>query len=471
MVTAKNTGVEQAERPANAASSDKLAHAAIEGLKFAGLLLALSVPILLLRIDSDIDHKPFLALRWALPLWFAGIGFLVRFATLALASDAPRAASVPWVVPPIVSQYGPIAGVALLALYPAIALALVGPAGSIKWIDNFGIQVMIYVMLGWGLNIVIGLAGLLDLGYVAFYAVGAYSYALLATVVIPAYAPWLGPWAFWVCLPLAGILAGLWGVILGLPVLRLRGDYLAIVTLAFGEIIRLVLINWTDVTGGYAGISGIPRPSFFGLPFTASDKGFAATFGLEFTPLHRTIFLFYVILGLALLTNWVSIRLRRLPVGRAWEALREDEIACRSLGINTTNTKLTAFAIGASFAGMAGSFFAARQNFISPESFTFNESAVILAAVVLGGMGSQIGVAIAAFAMIGGTEILRELDWLKNIFGKDFDPTQYRMLIFGFAMVALMIWKPRGLISTREPSIFLKERKTISADHVKEGHG
>ncbi len=465
------TTVEQAHPTSGAASADRIRHAAIEGLKFAGLLLALSVPILLFRIDSDIDHKPFLAWRWSLPLWFAGIGFLVRFVTLALTSDAPKIASAPWVVPPLIGRFGPIVGVALLALYPVIAYALVGPAGSIKWIDNFGIQVMIYVMLGWGLNIVIGLAGLLDLGYVAFYAVGAYSYALLATVVIPAYAPWLGPWAFWVCLPLAGILAGLWGVILGLPVLRLRGDYLAIVTLAFGEIIRLVLINWVDVTGGYAGISGIPRPSFFGLPFTASDKGFAATFGLEFTPLHRTIFLFYVILGLALLTNWVSIRLRRLPVGRAWEALREDEIACRSLGINTTNTKLTAFAIGASFAGMAGSFFAARQNFISPESFTFNESAVILAAVVLGGMGSQIGVAIAAFVMIGGTEILRELDWLKNIFGKDFDPTQYRMLIFGFSMVALMIWKPRGLISTREPSIFLKERKSISGDLVKEGHG
>ena len=145
-----------------------------------------------------------------------------------------------------------------------------------------------------------------------------------------------------------------------------------------------------------------------------ATRGFAAFFGLEFTPLYRTIFLFYVILALALLTNWVTLRLRRLPVGRAWEALREDEIACRSLGINTTNTKLTAFAIGAGFGGFAGSFFAARQGFISPESFTFMESAIVLAIVVLGGMGSQIGVAIAAIAMIGGTEILRELDWLKQ---------------------------------------------------------
>jgi branched-chain amino acid transport system permease protein len=165
------------------------------------------------------------------------------------------------------------------------------------------------------------------------------------------------------------------------------------------------------------------------------------------------------------------VRLRRLPIGRAWEALREDQIACRSLGINTTNTKLTAFAMGAMFAGFAGSFFAARQGFISPESFTFLESATVLSIVVLGGMGSQIGVAIAAVAMIGGTEIMRDLDFLKAIFGPTFDPTQYRMLIFGFAMVLIMIWRPRGLISTRAPSVFLKERKRIGADLVGQGRG
>jgi branched-chain amino acid transport system permease protein len=355
-----------------------------------------------------------------------------------------------------------ILGLLLLLLYPWIALAITGRAGAIKWIDNFGVQILIYIMLGWGLNIVVGLAGLLDLGYVAFYAVGAYSTALLAHNF---------HLSFWLCLPLAGILAAFWGILLGFPVLRLRGDYLAIVTLAFGEIIRLVLINWVPVTNGYAGISGIPRPTFFGLPFNASDEGFAAFFGLEFTPLYRLIFLFYLILALALLTNWVTLRLRRLPIGRAWEALREDEIACRSLGINTTNTKLTAFAIGAGFGGFAGSFFAARQGFISPESFTFIESAVVLAIVVLGGMGSQIGVAIAAIAMIGGTEILRELDWLKDIFGPAFDPTQYRMLLFGLAMVLVMIWKPRGLISYRSPSIFLREKKKVRSDLVKEGHG
>jgi branched-chain amino acid transport system permease protein len=352
--------------------------------------------------------------------------------------------------------------IGFVVAYPAIILATAGFGRAVKWIDNFGIQVLIYVMLGWGLNIVVGLAGLLDLGYVAFYAVGAYSYALLAKTF---------GFSFWILLPLAGVLASFWGILLGFPVLRLRGDYLAIVTLAFGEIIRIVLINWVDLTNGYAGITGIPRPTFFGIPFNAEDNGFAAVFGLEFSPIYRTIFLYYLILALALLTAFVTVRLRRLPVGRAWEALREDEIACRSLGINTTNTKLTAFAMGAMFAGFAGSFFAARQGFISPDSFTFLESATILSIVVLGGMGSQIGVAIAAIAMIGGTEIMRELDFLKLIFGSTFDPTQYRMLLFGFAMVLIMIWRPRGLISTREPSVVLKERKIIGADLVKEGHG
>jgi branched-chain amino acid transport system permease protein len=335
-------------------------------------------------------------------------------------------------------------------VYPALALSLAGFQGAVKWIDNFGVQILIYVMLGWGLNIVVGLAGLLDLGYVAFYAVGAYSYALLAKTF---------GLSFWILLPVAGCLAAFWGILLGFPVLRLRGDYLAIVTLAFGEIIRLVLINWVPVTNGYAGISGVPRPTFFGIPFNASDEGFAARFGLEFSPIYRTIFLYYLILALALITAAVTVRLRRLPIGRAWEALREDEIACRALGINTTNTKLTAFAMGAMFAGFGGSFFAARQGFISPESFTFMESAIIVAIVVLGGMGSLIGVAFAAVIMIGGTEILRELDVLKAVFGSDFEPTQYRMLLFGFGMVLIMIWRPRGLIATREPSVLLSERR------------
>ncbi|MDB5602433.1 MAG: high-affinity branched-chain amino acid transporter permease, partial [Xanthobacteraceae bacterium] len=330
--------------------------------------------------------------------------------------------------------------------YPLVMLAIHGPSGSIKWIDNYGIQILIYIMLGWGLNIVVGLAGLLDLGYVAFYAIGAYSYALLAVNF---------GLSFWICLPLAGILAAFWGVLLGFPVLRLRGDYLAIVTLGFGEIIRLVLLNWQDVTGGPNGINSIPRPTFFGLPFDEEPGGFAAFFGLEFSSTHRIVFLYYLILILALITNAVTIRLRRLPIGRAWEALREDEIACRSLGINTTNTKLTAFAIGAMFGGFAGAFYATRMGGIAPESFTFSESALILAIVVLGGMGSQLGVVISATVMMAGFELFREFQ-------------QYRMLVFGFAMVAIMIWRPRGLISTRSPTVFLKEKKTVAADIVEE---
>ncbi len=315
---------------------------------------------------------------------------------------------------------------------------------------DLGILVLTYVMLGWGLNIVVGLAGLLDLGYVAFYAVGAYSYALLATTF---------GLSFWICLPVAGILAALWGVLLGFPVLRLRGDYLAIVTLAFGEIIRLVIVNWQSLTGGPNGIGSIPRPSFFGIPFTADEGGFASVFGIEFSPTHRIVFLYYVILLLALLTNWVTIRLRRLPIGRAWEALREDEVACRALGINITTTKLTAFATGALFGGFAGAFFATRQGFISPESFTFVESAFVLAIVVLGGLGSQLGVALAALAMIGGSELFRGFE-------------QYRMLVFGAAMVLLMIWRPRGLVGHRAPTVYLGSKRTlISSSLVKEGHG
>lgn len=444
--------------------------AALKEAGFAALVtFGLCIPIIAWGTRQNMDNVLVLDPRWDAVAWAVAIVFVGRFlVALRQQTRTPGKTAVrllPHGTVAFFQRYSrlfSLFGLGFLVAFPAIAIGLAGWGGSLKWIDNFGVQILIYVMLGWGLNIVVGLAGLLDLGYVAFYAVGAYSYALLAKNF---------GLSFWILLPLAGILSAFWGMLLGFPVLRLRGDYLAIVTLAFGEIIRLVLVNWTNFSNGYAGISGIPRPTFFGIPFTAADEGFAARFGLEFSPLYRTIFLYYLILCLALLTAFVTLRLRRLPVGRAWEALREDEIACRSLGINTTNTKLTAFSIGAMFGGFAGSFFAARQGFISPESFTFMESAVILAIVVLGGMGSLWGVAIAAIAMIGGTELLRELEWMKAIFGADFDPTKYRMLIFGFAMVVIMIWKPRGLISVREPTAFLKEKKQISSDLVQEGHG
>jgi len=490
-----------------------------EAAATAALTAVLCVPIILIHADADINNvlRP-IPRPWAVAI-FAFLAFFGRLAmsnAVAAKREARPQSQFAAAVRQASAKYLPGIGLAALFLYPFVLMTLLGAGGSLKWVDSYGIQILIYVMLGWGLNIVVGLAGLLDLGYVAFYAVGAYSYALLATHF---------GWSFWICLPLAGALSALWGVMLGFPVLRLRGDYLAIVTLAFGEIIRSVLVNWVDFTGGGAGIASIPKITFFGLRFVNQPSSFDGFFHLAYSPLHGRMFLYYVILCLALLTNFVSMRLRRLPIGRAWEALREDEIACRSLGVNTTNTKLTAFALGAFFGGLAGSFFAVRQGFISPESFTFMESATILAIVVLGGMGSQIGVALAAMFLIGGFELLRELDFLRavmangagvaalcvgvaafgiirsrrlaaqtaaalvclviaarafhwapdalyNVFAMpDFDPAQYRGLLFGLAMVVMMVVRPRGFVATRAPSIYLKERKVVSGSLVKEGRG
>ncbi|MCF4165942.1 high-affinity branched-chain amino acid ABC transporter permease LivM [Zavarzinia compransoris] len=332
-------------------------------------------------------------------------------------------------------------GLGFAMLAAAVLLPMMPFANS--YIMDTAIRVMTYMMLAWGLNIVVGLAGLLDLGYVAFYAVGAYTYSILSKDF---------GFGFWGALPIAGALAASFGILLGFPVLRLRGDYLAIVTLGFGEIIRIVLLNWTSFSGGPNGIGSIPRLTFFGYPFARrapeGEVTFHQLFGLDFSPLHRAVFFFYLILVLALVVNFFTIRIRRLPVGRAWEALREDEIACRALGINPTNTKLTAFAIGAMFAGFAGSFFATTQSFVSPESFTFLESAMILAIVVLGGMGSQLGVALAAILIIGLTEAFRGL-------------AEYRMLVFGLGMVMIMVWRPRGLLAHRDPTVLLHGRKSV----------
>ncbi|WP_028469622.1 high-affinity branched-chain amino acid ABC transporter permease LivM [Neptunomonas japonica] len=297
---------------------------------------------------------------------------------------------------------------------------------------------LIYIMLGLGLNIVVGLAGLLDLGYVAFYAVGAYTYALLSQYF---------DMSFWVCLPISAGMAALFGFILGFPVLRLRGDYLAIVTLGFGEIIRILLNNWTAVTGGPNGISGIAKPALFGLEFTRRSKDgsplFHDFFGIDYSSSYKVIFLYLIAVVLVAFVIFVINRLMRMPIGRAWEALREDEIACRSLGLNRTAIKLSAFTIGASTAGFAGSFFAARQGFISPESFTFIESAIILAIVVLGGMGSQVGVILAAIVMTILPELAREF-------------SEYRMLLFGLTMVLMMRWRPQGLVPMKRPVLELK---------------
>lgn len=317
-----------------------------------------------------------------------------------------------------------------------ILIALSWPFfGSRSQVD-IATLVLIYVMLGLGLNIVVGFAGLLDLGFVGFYAVGAYTYALLYH--------WAG-WTFWQALPFSGLAAAMFGYLLGFPVLRLRGDYLAIVTLGFGEIIRLLLINLTQWTGGPDGISGVPKPTLFGYQMTrrASEEGtqtFHQMMDWTFNNQHMVIYLYLLALVFALVTLYVSNRLIRMPIGRAWEALREDEIACRSLGLNPTNIKLSAFTLGAMFAGFGGAFFAARQGLVNPESFTFIESALILAVVVLGGMGSQIGVILAAIVLTVLPEVAREF-------------AEYRMLLFGLVMVLMMMWRPQGLLPTQRPHV------------------
>ena len=359
-----------------------------------------------------------LLLRWGIDYWRAQRQSAARAASAASAEQQPATSLL-------------LRRAGWLALLVALVLPIV--FADNRYVVDTATTVLIYVMLGWGLNVVVGLAGLLDLGYVAFYAVGAYTYGLLATQF---------GWGFWQALPVAGAMAAPFGIVLGWPTLRLRGDYLAIVTLAFGEIIRVILVNWTEMSGGPNGITSIPRPSFFGLPFKppGDEPTFASFFGLEYSPHQRIIFLYYLILALALLTNLFVSRLRKLPIGRAWEAMREDEIACKAMGINARNVKLSAFALGAMLGGFAGVFFAARQGFISPESFTFNESAIILAIVVLGGMGSQLGVVLASLVLV----LLPEL-------GRDF--AEYRMLLFGAAMILIMIWKPGGILARREPTL------------------
>src|SRR5580692_2770313 len=450
------------EIAAPAASTAQLVPALRTAAAAALVAFGLAFPIISYHAESNIENELVLIGRWPLSFAIAAIVFAFVFLRQMARADwriwfdrvgsiaaggmggalAQAAREGEGTAPPSAARvafgryFGPFM-LGLVILFPLIALGLLGPSGSLKWINNYGVQILIYVMLGWGLNIVVGLAGLLDLGYVAFYAVGAYSYALLSTQY------GLG---FWSVLPLAGMMAASFGLLMGFPVLRLRGYYLAIVTMGFGEIIRLVLLNWVDLSNGPAGIGSIPGPTLFGAVFAetapAGKQTFAEMMGIPFSSNQRLIFLYYVILALALVTNFFTQRIRRLPVGRAWEALREDETACKALGINPTNTKLTAFAVGAMFAGFAGSFFAAKQRFISPESFSFIESAIILAIVVLGGMGSQIGVVLAAVLLIGLPEWFRDLG-------------AYRMVAFGLAMVLIMVFRPRGLIAHREPSVRL----------------
>ncbi len=403
----------------------------------AAVAFVLALPLIGFRLIDQVGGEGFTT-RWP---WLMGVVALVFVARLVLwwmagsidlqtltrdtvrqVADAARPAGrfVPWLM------------VAFALILPALPFA---DRGALDVATMIGI----YIMLGWGLNIVTGLAGLLDLGYAAFYAIGAYAAAILGTK--------LG-FPFWACLPLSAAFAAAAGILLGFPVLRLRGDYFAIVTLGFGEIIRIVANNWRSLTNGSEGIGGAPRPNFFGLAdFTASPApghtAFNALFGISYSPMQRIIFLYYLILAVALLVNLFTLRIRRLPIGRAWEALREDEIAAQALGIDRRRTKLAAFAIGAAWGGVAGAFFAARQGFVSPESFGYLESVAVTAIVVLGGMGSQLGIVLAAILYVGLQEWFRPL-------------AEYRMLVFGLAMILIMRFRPRGLIATRRPTAVLK---------------
>ena len=310
---------------------------------------------------------------------------------------------------------------------PTLIVIVVATLGFPWLVDIYQVNIMvlalIFVVLGLGLNITVGLAGLLDLGYVAFFAVGAYTYGVLNSFFD------LG---FWTCLPIGGLMGALFGVVLGFPILRLRGDYLAIVTLGFGSIAKIVIENWEEVFNGAKGIAGIPRPGLFGLDMSIEGA---------------TTYTYYLMILMVVFTIFVTNRLKDSRIGRAWMALREDEIACVAMGVDMARTKLSAYALGAFWAGLVGVIFAARNTYINPNSFTFMESALVLSCVVLGGMGSIVGVIIAALVLILMPEYLRAF-------------SEYRMLMFGAVMVLMMIFRPEGLISNVRKKY--GGRKTVS---------
>ncbi|MBE1426091.1 branched-chain amino acid transport system permease protein [Desulfomicrobium macestii] len=308
-----------------------------------------------------------------------------------------------------------------------LVVFLVTPWLVTTYQTNILISFLLYVVLGLGLNIIVGVAGLLFLGHAAFYAIGAYSYALLNQYF------GLG---FWVALPLGGVIAALAGIALAFPVLRLRGDYLAIVTLGFGEIVRLVLENWSDLTGGPSGVSNIPRPGLFDVKLSVADAN---------------IYIYYIVLVLAIITIIAVTRLKDSRIGRALQALREDEIACEAMGIDRVGVKVMAFGLGTAWAGFAGVIFAAKTTFINPASFTFFESAIILSIVVLGGMGSNLGVILGSAFLVLLPEYLRAF-------------SEYRMILFASAMVLMMVFRPQGLIPAKGRSYTVDDPELNAAN-------
>jgi len=325
-----------------------------------------------------------------------------------------------------------LSGIAL-AVLPFVLDASVGRT----WVRVIDLA-LLYTMLALGLNIVVGFAGLLDLGYIAFYAVGAYTYALLASPHFGLHLPW------WVLLPAGAVLAAFFGVVLGAPTLRLRGDYLAIVTLGFGEIIRIFLNNLNapiNITNGPQGVNLIDPINIAGVSFGRTDS----LLGISFPGTHLHYYLFLV---LAVLVMFVCIRLEDSRLGRAWVAIREDEIAALAMGINTRNVKLLAFAMGATFGGVAGGLFSSLQGFVSPESFVVWESITVLCMVVLGGMGHVAGVVLGALMLATLPELLRHTaaPMQQQLFGKVIlDPESLRMLLFGLALILVMLLRPAGL--------------------------
>ncbi|MEQ5839547.1 ABC transporter ATP-binding protein [Paraburkholderia acidicola] len=338
----------------------------------------------------------------------------------------------------------------ITAVLVLAAPMLIGVVGGNYWVRVLDFA-MLYVMLALGLNVVVGFAGLLDLGYIAFYAIGAYVAALLSSPHLTTQFAWISA-AFpgglhapiWLIVPVAMGLAALFGILLGAPTLRLRGDYLAIVTLGFGEIVRIFMNNLdrpVNITNGPQGITGIDPIRVAGFNLSQTHT----LFGFQFTTVYMYYYLFVLC---ALLVIWVCTRLQHSRIGRAWAAIREDEVAAKAMGINTRNVKLLAFAMGASFGGLSGAMFAGFQGFVSPESFTFWESVVVLACVVLGGMGHIPGVILGAVLLSVFPEFLRStMGPLQNwIFGHQIVDTEViRQLLYGLAMVLIMLYRSEGL--------------------------